>query len=259
MDERALAEAARRLRRARAVVVFTGAGMSRDSGIPTFRDAEGLWARFRPEEWATEAAFRRDPERVWAWYAERHRRLREAAPHPGYEALVELEARVPALTIVTQNVDGLHRRAGSGEVIELHGSLERARCSAPACGYEMPFPADAPTPPPCPRCGARLRPAVVWFGETLPPEAVERAWARTRACDVLLAVGTSGTVWPAAELPWLARRHGATVIEINPEPTELTSAAHLVLRAPAAAGLPALVRQAWDRAPAEPGSSNSEP
>ena len=134
MDGTAWQEAAERLRRARSVVVFTGAGMSRESGIPTFRDADGLWARFRPEEWATEAAFRRDPARVWGWYAERYRRMREAAPHPGYAALVALEARVPSVTIVTQNVDGLHRRAGSRDVVELHGSLDRVRCSAPGCG-----------------------------------------------------------------------------------------------------------------------------
>ena len=235
------------LRQATTVVVATGAGMSRESGIPTFRDAlTGLWARYDPEDLATEAAFRRHPARVFGWYAWRRQLVARAVPHAGYAALVALEARVPELVVVTQNVDGLHRRAGSRRVIELHGSLERFFC----VDARHPFPAaDVPEratesdldPPPCPRCGAPVRPGVVWFGEALPERAVDEAWELAARCDVMLVVGTSGLVQPAAALPSIARDAGAMVIEVNPEPSELTPLAHLHCRGPAGVVLPALV------------------
>jgi NAD-dependent deacetylase len=252
MEPEGLARAAQWLAGAGRVVVSTGAGMSRESGIPTFRDAmEGLWARFDPQELATEAGFRRNPRRVWSWYAWRRQRVSQARPHPGYFALVELESLVPALTVVTQNVDGLHADAGSRDVVELHGNLRRVKC----LDRHHPFTGELPDdgvegesdPPPCPVCGSPLRPDVVWFGETLPERAVERAWALAGECDVLLLVGTSGTVWPAAELPYVAQRAGARVIEVNPEPSELTEVAGVFLQGRAGEVLPELVRAAMER------------
>src|SRR2546430_6470626 len=215
-DGAAIQAAARALRAAPRVLVATGAGMSQDSGIPTFRDsAVGLWARYDPEELATEAVFRRHPARVYGWYAWRRRLVRAAAPHAGYHALVALEGLVPELAIVTQNVDGLHTRAGSRRVLELHGSLERFSC----LDERHPFPADrAPEPPAdterepprCARCGSPVRPDVVWFGEMLPEPVTAEAWALAASCRAMLVVGTSGLVQPAAQVPLLARGAGAT-------------------------------------------------
>lgn len=228
------------------VVVSTGAGMSRESGIPTFRDAlEGLWARYDPQELATEEGFRRDPRLVWSWYAARRRAIERCEPHDGHRALAEMAGLLPRLTLVTQNIDGLHARAGSPGVVELHGSILRAKCLDEAHPFDAPVPdsgAEEEGPPPCPVCGSPLRPDVVWFGETLPADAVERAWREAAECDVMLVVGTSGTVWPAAELPLVARRAGARVIEVNPEPSEITPAADLFLQGPAGDVLPALAR-----------------
>lgn len=245
-----LARAARALAGARRVLVSTGAGMSKESGIPTFRDAqEGLWAQFDPRELATEQGFRANPARVWRWYAERRARMLACQPHAGHRALVELEALVPELAVVTQNIDGLHQQAGSADVVELHGSIRRFKC----LDCHHPFQGDAPPaapagePPPCPACGSPLRPDVVWFGELLPEAATARAWQLAERCDVLLVVGTSGQVWPAAELPHVARRQGATLLEVNPEPSELTPLAHVFLAGPAGELLPALVRALADR------------
>jgi NAD-dependent deacetylase len=246
MTEEGLARAAEWLAGAARVVASTGAGMSRESGIPTFRDAmEGLWARFDPQELATEEGFRKDPRRVWSWYASRRRKVLEAVPHPGYHALVELEALLPAFTVVTQNVDGLHALAGSRDVVEVHGNLRRAKC----LDRHHPYPGDPPLPdadeadpPPCPVCGSPLRPDVVWFGEMLPEDAVARAWRLAETCDVLLLVGTSGTVWPAAELPHVAKRAGARLIEVNPDPSELTALADVFLQGRAGDVLPRLAQ-----------------
>lgn len=220
-----LTRAAEWIARAERVLVSTGAGMSRESGIPTFRDAlDGLWARYDPQELATERGFRKNPRRVWSWYAWRRRKIAEAVPHAGYHALVELESIVPSLTIVTQNIDGLHALAGSRDVVELHGNIHRVKCldrHHPFAGELPDDGAQESDPPPCPACGSPLRPDVVWFGEML-PQAAERAWRLAGECGVLLVVGTSGTVWPAAELPHVAARAGARVIEVNPEPSELT-------------------------------------
>ena len=235
------------LAKAQLVVVATGAGMSRESGIPTFRDAlTGLWARFDPEELATEQAFRRAPARVFGWYAWRRKIVRAAVPHPGYDAVVALERLVPELVVITQNVDGLHRRAGSGRVLELHGSLDRFHC----LDQRHPYPGDAVVvpeedgeldPPFCPRCGSPIRPGVVWFGEMLPEPEVAEAWELAARCDVMLVVGTSGMVQPAAALPGLARKAGAMVVEVNPEPSEISSLATATCRGPAGTVLPALV------------------
>lgn len=235
---------------ARRLVVFTGSGMSQESGIPTFRDAQtGLWSRFDPNQLATPEAFRRHPARVFGWYVARWRQMRATAPNPGHHALVQLAATVDTCTIVTQNIDGLHRRAGSADVIELHGSIEAFRCFDRAHPFDpdgltalAALPEGAVEPPACPQCGSPIRPGVVWFGELLPVEAVARANAAVAACDVLLVVGTSGVVYPAAELPWLALERGAKLIEVNPTPTPFSARAHLSWRSTAAAALPQLAR-----------------
>lgn len=244
--------AAARLRGAERVVALTGAGISADSGLPTFRGTQsGLWSRFRPESLATPEAFARDPALVWAWYGWRRALVARSRPNAGHQALVELEGRVPHFTLVTQNVDGLHVAAGSRSVIHLHGEIMVDRCTG--CGRETaarvrPELADAPVerlePERCGACGGRLRPGVVWFGESLPAGAMERAAAAASAAQVLLVVGTSGVVYPAASLAPLAQRAGASVIVINPEPAagdvalQLTGSASLLL--------PALLRSAYD-------------
>ncbi|HEX6037182.1 MAG TPA: NAD-dependent deacylase [Longimicrobium sp.] len=237
--------AARILAGAERVLVSSGAGMSKESGIPTFRDAmEGLWANFDPQALATEAGFRTNPRRVWSWYAWRRERVGDARPNPGHVALAEMESLIPGLVVVTQNVDGLHREAGSTDVVELHGNIRRVKCLDHGHAYDGPLPpfaeGEEQDPPPCLVCGSPLRPDVVWFGEMLPADAVERAWNLAERCHALLLIGTSGTVWPAAELPLVARRHGGLVIEINPEPSELTHAADVFLEGPAGVVLPEL-------------------
>lgn len=243
-----IAAAARTLAAARRVLVCTGAGISQESGIPTFRDAqEGLWARFDPQQLATEAGFRAAPGRVWGWYAYRRARILACQPNAGHRALVDLESVFPELVVVTQNIDGLHARAGSRDVVELHGSIHRYRCLDGGHPHELADPVsdagDEAPPPPCPGCGSPLRPDVVWFGEMLPDAAVQRAWTLAERCDVLLVVGTSGTVWPAAELPYVARRAGARVVEVNPAPSEVTRVADLFLAGSAGTVLPRLVQE----------------
>ncbi len=240
--ERSLEEAAVLLCRARRVVAFTGAGMSAESGIPTFRDPGGLWEQFRPEELATPEAFERDPDRVWAWYQHRRRVIEQAQPHAGHRALAAMEAYFEEFTVVTQNIDRLHHRAGSRRVLELHGTILENRCHR--CGrpyVEEPLPAE--TAPVCPACGGRVRPAVVWFGELLPESVFAAAESAVERCDVMLSIGTSGEVYPAAGLVWRAKSFGAAVVEINPNPTELSSIADVVVRAPAAQALPRLLER----------------
>jgi NAD-dependent deacetylase len=244
----ALARVAQALRTAAHVTVLSGAGMSAESGIPTFRDAlTGLWARFRPEELATPEAFARQPRLVWDWYAGRRESVLAAAPNAGHDALLSLERRVPRCTILTQNVDGLHQRAGSARVIELHGNITRVRCAADASHDTDAWgDADATGTPTCPRCGARLRPDVVWFGEALPPQALETAWAESQRCDLFLSVGTSNLVEPAASLPWIAAEAGALVAVVNPDMSGQRRAANIVpLVGSAATILPALVAAAF--------------
>jgi NAD-dependent deacetylase len=247
MTREALARAAEILADAKRVVVSTGAGMSRESGIPTFRDAMvGLWAQFDPQVLATEAGFRANPRRVWGWYAWRRRRVAEASPHAGHFAVAELATLVPELLVVTQNVDGLHAEAGSPDVVELHGNIRRVKCLDHGHPYPGPLDEDdddEQDPPPCPTCGSPLRPDVVWFGEMLPQDAVRRAWAAAERCDALLLVGTSGTVWPAAELPHVAREAGAHVIEVNPDRSELTRLADVFIEGRAGEALPPLVAE----------------
>jgi NAD-dependent deacetylase len=238
-------ELIRSLRAARHVAVLTGAGASAESGLPTFREAQtGLWARYRPEELATPEAFRRHPRLVWDWYAWRRGLAAAAAPNPGHLAIARLERLVPRLTLITQNVDGLHARAGSAAPIELHGSLLRVRCVAEGTRYTSWAEVDEP-PPPCPACGAPLRPDVVWFGESLPEQALARAWEAAQGCDLLLSVGTSGMVEPAASLPRVAYAAGATVAVINPDLRPRAEGRLFALAGRSGALLPALVEAAF--------------
>lgn len=220
------------------IAVLTGAGVSAPSGIATFRGAGGVWNHAELLRLASPEGYRDDPVAVWRWYAERLDTVLAAAPNPAHLALAALERRTP-LTLVTQNVDGLHRRAGSGELVELHGDLTRSRCER--CGHldELVPPLDLP--PHCSICGHRARPNVVWFGELLPAVALERATRAFANCDVALVVGTSGTVQPAASLIGLAGEAGAVTIEINPETTPLSRRVDLSLRLGAVEGLAEVV------------------
>ncbi|MDZ7592056.1 MAG: NAD-dependent protein deacylase [Rubrivivax sp.] len=225
--------------------VLTGAGMSAESGIPTFRDAlTGLWSRFDPAELASEEGFRAQPQRVWDWYAERREGVRHAEPNAGHHALAGFARRWPvSLRLVTQNVDDLHQRAGSAGVIRLHGDILADRWLQPCPRHRSCHP-DAAVPgrpPHCAECGNLLRPGVVWFGETLPPAALEAARRASAACAVMLVVGTSGAVWPAAGLVGQARQQGAKVIIVNPAPSEIDDQAHRLLRGTAARMLPLLL------------------
>ena len=228
------------LRAARHIAVLTGAGMSAESGVPTFRDAQtGLWAKFRPEDLATEEAYRADPAMVWDWYQMRRQMIAKVQPNAGHAALAGFEQRHPGrLTLITQNVDGLHQRAGSRGVLALHGNIaDNKWLDEPrACCTSQP--ADAGRPPRCPGCGNLMRPAVVWFGETLPVAALRAAEQAAADCDLMLVVGTSGVVYPAAGL---ARMAGGRVVVINPQPSELDDAADAVLRGTAATVLPELL------------------
>jgi NAD-dependent deacetylase len=240
------AAVARHLREARNVAVLTGAGISAESGIPTFRDAlTGLWARYRPEDLATPEAFARDPRLVWEWYAWRRGIVQRAEPNAGHHALARLERLVPDFVLVTQNVDGLHQRAGSARVFELHGNILRTRCSRQGIIVERWV--DGPEPPPrCATCGAPLRPDVVWFGELLPGEALHAAWDAASACDVFLSIGTSNLVEPAASLPWRAASAGAEVIVINTAVTGQRTGPHIHhLVGSAGEVLPTLLAAAW--------------
>jgi len=235
-----------RLQAARRVAVLTGAGISAESGVPTFREAQtGLWARYNPEELATPEAFRRDPRLVWEWYAWRQERVRRAEPNPGHYALVKMERQIAEFTLITQNVDGLHRRAGSHQVLELHGNLFRAKCFNEDRLVEG-WPESDDIPPRCPHCGGLLRPDVVWFGEMLPAGILRAAEQAAASAEVFLSIGTSSLVYPAADLPFAALRAGATVVEINPQPTPLSSQVTFSLNGPAGVVLPALVAQTWE-------------
>ncbi len=255
------------VRAARRIAVLTGAGISAESGVPTFRDAQtgpsagsgqSLWAKYDPTELATPEAFRRNPRLVWEWYAWRRGLVSKAQPNPGHVALVELEshlslAQPPAgdasrFTLITQNVDGLHQRAGSRNIIELHGNLNRTKCFAEEVVIEG-WQETGAAPPRCPRCGGLLRPDVVWFGEALPRQALAGAVEAASTCEVFLSIGTSALVQPAASLPYMALERGAVVVEINPDETSLTADATCALRGPAGVVLPALLQAAWPTRP----------
>lgn len=230
------------LARVERLVVLTGAGISVESGIPPFRGPEGLWRTFRPEDLATPQAFHRDPRLVWEWYDWRRGKIAQALPNPGHAALVQLEAHIPDFLLLTQNVDGLHRLAGSRRMLEIHGSIWEVRCLA--CGAvredrRVPL----PIPPHCDACGGLLRPNVVWFGESLNPDILRQAKAALTRCDLVLVVGTSAVVQPAASFALWARGAGAKIVEINPDPTPLTAHCDFALSGKAGEVLPLLLSQ----------------
>ena len=226
------------MRAAQSVFVLTGAGMSAESGLPTFRGVNGYWGTHRVEDLASPQGFARDPRTVWRWYNERILAYRDAQPNAGHYALAQLESRVRALTIATQNVDSLHARAGSTNVLELHGHLREARCTQ--CGATAPLHDGLPEDSIEHACGGRFRPQVVWFGEALPPGVWERAAQAARVADVILVVGTSAQVYPAASLAMQNDR--AFVAEINPDATALSDRCDYAVREGAAIALPALVK-----------------
>lgn len=232
-----------RLLQANHVAVLTGAGASAESGIPTFRDPDGLWEQFEPQELANIDAFLDNPELVQGWYAHRRQLANETRPNAAHKALAALENQIDGFTLITQNVDNLHQRAGSKQVVELHGNITRTYCidcERPATDDEMAALADG-EPARCLECGGYIRPDVVWFGEMLPPDALDHAHAAAARADVFLSVGTSAVVQPAAGLPLTAKQQGAYLVEVNIEPTPLTDRADEVLRGPAGSVLPPLV------------------
>lgn len=233
------------LRKAQYVVVSTGAGISAESGIPTFRDAQtGLWAKYDPQQLATPQAFRDNPRLVWEWYSWRRELIGRARPNPGHTAVAQLEQLVPRFTLITQNIDNLHAAAGSQNIIELHGNIERNKCFDENVVIEE-WDETGEIPPRCPRCGGLLRPDVVWFGEGLPPDALQSAFTAARTCDLFFSIGTSGLVQPAAQLPLEAAAAGAIVVEINPQPTPLSPYIDYRLEGQSGELLPALIAAAW--------------
>jgi NAD-dependent deacetylase len=233
-------EVLQKLRSADSVAVLTGAGISAESGVPTFRGDEGLWRKFKPEELATVDAFLSNPDLVWEWYRHRREILTRAEPNPGHLALRDLEGLFAEFTLITQNIDGLHQRAGSQQVVELHGNIRRNRCLD--CGNILESVDRAPEAavPRCP-CGGMLRPDVVWFGESLPRRALEDAYLAATRCQVFFSIGTSAVVQPAALLPGFALEKGAYVVEINIEPTDISAQVQLSLRGKSGEILPRLV------------------
>ena len=245
MGEKEIEQAAELLAKASYVCVSSGAGMSAESGIETFRDENGLWSKFNAEELATPEGFARDPVKVWEWYRLRRERFGRVEPHAGHRLLAEWEPRVDKFVVVTQNIDGLHHAAGSQNVIELHGRIDMVRCVS--CDYTLQGLDDLGPEPRCPKCEDWLRPAVVWFREMLPPGALEAAFAAAQECDVLVLIGTSGVVQPAASLAEVAKSYGAALIEVNPNQTALSSLANVCVRSGCRDALTA-IDKAWRRA-----------
>lgn len=239
-----LSTACKTLQQAKRVAVLTGAGVSAQSGIPTFRDAlTGHWARFRPEDLASPEAYLQNPEQVWEWYAGRYSDVCAAQPNPGHELLTQLEKQVADFFLATQNVDGLHSRSGSQNVVELHGNLNTARCENTHCHHitQLPPPQHFIPPPTCPHCHQRMRPNIVWFGEYLPEQALNAAQKAFAQADVALIIGTSSVVYPAAGLAFETLEQGGKVIEINPDQTEVSELVSFSLRQTASIGLAQLM------------------
>ena len=227
------------LRDARHICVLTGAGISAESGVPTFREAQsGLWEKYDPLDLATPEAFLRDPVLIWRWYRWRRELVSKAQPNPGHNALAAMAGVVPRLTLVTQNVDGLHQRAGSENGIEFHGNLFEGRCFSEDCAVTCDSDSAVPI---CPGCGSNVRPGVVWFGEAIPEQALNESYASAADCDVFLSVGTSSLVFPAAGLAGIANESGATVIEVNPNPTGMSAGFDYAIAGNAGTVLPELL------------------
>ena len=225
---------------ARAIVAFTGAGVSAESGVPTFRGTDGIWSKLKPEELASMKAFMKNPSMVWEWYAHRKKIMSGIAPNPGHYALARMENLAPAFAVITQNIDNLHRRAGSRTVYELHGNIERNYCMKCGTQYGDDLVVAATGVPLCPACGGLVRPDVVWFGEMLPEEEWEASVRAAEGADLFMSIGTSAVVYPAASLPLVAKRSGAYLLEINPEPTPLTAQADEFLQGASGVLLPLL-------------------
>ena len=235
-----LFRAARILVENKPVIGLTGAGISAESGIPTFRGRNGLWRRYRAEDLATPEAFKRNPRLVWEWYKWRIELVVKARPNPGHKALVELESMGVLACLITQNVDSLHREAGQRCVVELHGNIRWARCTS--CGYRVYWKhAPQEIPPRCPRCGGLMRPDVVWFGEPIPEPVLEKAFSLARQARTVIVIGTSGVVMPAALIPYIVKERGGFVVEVNVEPSALTDIADVFLQGRAGIILPKLV------------------
>ena len=234
------------LKSAERVVAFTGAGISAESGVPTFRGNDGIWSKFKPEELANLNAFMRNPELVWEWYSARKKIIAGIQPNPGHSALASMEQIFGHVAIITQNIDNLHRRAGSSTVFELHGNIERNYCMKCGSPYRDEDVLQVSGAPHCkrPGCGGLIRPDVVWFGEVLPEDEWNDSVRAIVSADIFLSIGTSGVVYPAASLPLLAKRHGVFLVEINPEPTALTERADEFLMGKSGEVLPALYEQA---------------
>ncbi len=235
-----------RLEGARRVLFFTGAGVSAESGVATFRAADGLWSKFKPEELASMDAFLANPQMVWEWYQARREVILEARPNAGHLAIAEMEQLIPEVTVATQNIDGLHAAAGSNDVLELHGSIRKNFCLRCRRRYDDTSFLTVPQVPVC-QCGGTIRPDVVWFGEMLPEETFATAERRAEEADVLFSVGTSSIVYPAASIPIVGRRSGAYVVEVNPEETPLASYAHESIREKSGVALPEIVRLLRER------------
>lgn len=230
-----------RLKTADSIVFFTGAGVSAESGIATFRDDGGIWKKFRPEELANFDAFMNNPDRVWEWYQYRRDIVNECQPHPGHYAIAEFEKHFDKVSVVTQNVDGLHRRAGSKEVYELHGNIERNFCVDCKTFYDSPEIKESEKTPRCEKCGGLIRPDVVWFGEALPMEIFSDGEKAAQKSDICFIVGTSAVVYPAASIPLSAKQAGSFLVEINPDSTEISGYVDLSIRGKAGEILPEIM------------------
>lgn len=228
---------------AHTVGVFTGAGISAESNIPTFRGDEGLWSKFKPEELANFDAFMKNPALVWEWYSARKKIIHDAKPNPGHYALVELEELVSEVVIVTQNIDNLHKRSGSRKVHELHGNIERNYCIKCGTTYRDEVILSGELPPKCSKCGGLVRPDVVWFGEFLPRDEWNASEEAARRSDVFFSLGTSSIVYPAASIPQIAKSSGAFLVEINPESTPLSELSDITILGKTGTVLPEIVRQ----------------
>ena len=221
------------------ILFFTGAGMSAESGVPTYRGSGGIWGQYRWQEYACQTAFEEDPEKVLAFHEVRRKAVLDCRPHAGHRVIAELEKNRPGVTVVTQNIDGMHQRAGSRNVIELHGSLWRMRCPWHGVSEDI---GERYRARKCEGCGSWLRPDIVWFGDGLDAAVIGEATRALRECDLFISIGTSGVVWPAAGFPQIAKENGARLIEINPEANEMSGLYDETLRAGAGSALPGLFK-----------------
>jgi NAD-dependent deacetylase len=234
------------IRTSKVAAVLTGAGVSQESGLRTFRDVRtGLWKQYKPQDLATPEAFRRNPKLIWDWYAWRRESIKGVRPNPGHFAVVKMSRNIPCFSLITQNVDGLHTMAGNSSVIEMHGNINTVRCSECHMIADE-WDDDGADIPRCKVCNGKLRPNVVWFGESLPHKEYEAAVEAVRNCDLFFSIGTSGEVQPAASLAYLAHNHGASFIEINTENTLLTPMVDFFLQGKSGVLLPLLVKAVWN-------------